>query len=161
MGRLDDMPGHTFNSGHMEQSRPRQSSSSKSWSPGEHTPDWEWARRHETTNSNPPTRPGRGDGLLGDTPIMPPRHAILPRPPSLRSQQHHFNRSTASSSIRPNQAGPERRKWSVWVDYPSRVVNCEEMELESAQKTDIDSIEDFDALVPAQHSSCFAEHDLS
>jgi hypothetical protein len=43
---------------------------------------------------------------------------------------------------------PDQRKWSVWVDYPSRVVNCEEMELESAKRMDIDSIQDFDALVP-------------
>jgi hypothetical protein len=131
---------------------------SNSWSPGDCQM---WARKHETPNANPPPRPGRGDGLLGDMPSMHP-----PRPPASVVHGHHhhqsrpaplhkaprtksegsFGRPTWSSSS-SSGAMVERRKWSAWVDYRSKVVSQEDMEMESAQRVDVDTVQDLQRCV--------------
>ena len=130
-----------------------------SWSPGDASL---WARKHENTNANPPPRPGRGDGLLGDM----PHPSLPPRPPT--SASNHHRPSASSGGRRGGNGGhftvaPQRcdqaasllqvpsvgnassgkREWRAWVDYRSKIVSNEELELESAHRTDLGGIQDF------------------
>lgn len=118
---------------------------SNSWSPGD---AYLWARKHETSNANPPPRPGRGDGLLGDMPQPhPPRphheHAPLPSqaPTGVAPQQYTLRAPARASSSGALVAG--RRSWTAWVDYRSKVVSNEDMTLEGAQRADVTSVQDF------------------
>ncbi len=119
---------------------------SRSWSPGDSAAFAGHARRNESANCNPASRPSaRGDGLLGDTPLFthhqPPMDqskAARRRPTGrhrddgcgqapVSTRQHHTLGRAASTTI--SAVGSTHpfpvdrnlpRKWTVWIDHPHR-----------------------------------------
>jgi hypothetical protein len=126
------------------------SGKSHSWSPGDSAALAAHSRRNfEIANCNPSRTAARGDGLLGDTPILPyPKSQIeqssnrrrpnarptedlreQQQPPATR--QPAFSRGSAAncppvaSGIQPIHGAQQfgghlPRRWTIWIDHPHR-----------------------------------------